>query len=71
MNLSFIIIVLTLDLQILLTRNGLLELLGERGTLVVILRVVRDLALESRLAFALGLGSSRGFSGAKNNFQSI
>jgi hypothetical protein len=66
MNLIFIIVVLTLDLQFSLTRSGLLELLGERGTLFVVIRVLRDLALDSSLALSLGLETSRGSSGAKN-----
>jgi hypothetical protein len=70
-NLSFIIVVLSLDLQFFVTRSGFLELLGERGALVFILRVIRNLALSSSLAFALGLGSSRGSSGTKESYQSV
>jgi hypothetical protein len=65
MNLIFIIVVLSLHLQFSLADSSLLELLGERSTLVVvIIRVTRSLALQSSLAFALGLGASGGSSSA-------
>jgi hypothetical protein len=69
MNLIFIIVVLSLHLQFSLADSSLLELLGERSTLVVvIIRVTRSLALQSSLAFALGLGASRGYSSAGRKF---
>jgi hypothetical protein len=71
MNLVFIIVVLTLDLQFFLTRSGLLELLGERSTLFVVIRVIGDLAFGSGLALGLGLWTSRGSSSAIEGVQSV
>jgi hypothetical protein len=69
MNLIFIIVVLSLDLQFSLADSSLLKLLGERSTLlVVVTRVIRSLALKSSLVFALGLGASRGSSGTGREF---
>jgi hypothetical protein len=68
MNLVFIIVVLTLDLQFFLTRSGLLELLGERSTLFV---VIGDLAFGSGLALGLGLWTSRGSSSAIEGVWSV
>jgi hypothetical protein len=69
MNLIFIIVVLSLDLEFSLANSSLLKLFGERSTLlVVVIRVIRSLALKSSLAFALGLGASRGSSSTGREF---
>lgn len=66
-NLSFGITAFGFDLQFFLARSSLLDPLSQRSALVVIVRVISDLALRGGLAFTLALGTGRGTSSTRRS----